>query len=55
MILVVKIVQTLAERQEHTLYFINLVQLTMVYMFQDKLLNKVQKVSTMQYALQEWI
>ena len=54
-ILVGKIFQTLAEVQEHTLYFIKVGQLTMAQMFQDQLLNKVQKVSTMQHALQEWI
>ena len=53
MILVGKIVQTLAEVQEYTLHFIKVGQLTMAQMFQDQLLNQVQKVSTMQHALQE--
>ena len=30
-------------------------QLTMAKMFQDQLKNPVQKVNTMQHALQEWI
>ena len=55
MILVGKIFQTLEEVQDHTLYFIKVGQLTMAHMFQDKFLNQVQKVSTMQYALQEWL
>ena len=46
-ILVVKIVQTLAELQYRTLYFIKVIQLTMAHMFQFQLLNQVQKVSTM--------
>ena len=54
LILVKKIVQTLEEVQEHILFSIKVVQLTMSHMFQDKLLNPVQKVSTMQHALQEW-
>ena len=29
--------------------------MTMAHMFQDQLLNKVHKVSTMQHALQEWL
>ena len=55
LILVEKIVQKLAEVQDHTLYFMKVGQLTMAYMFQDQLMNQVQKVSTMQHALQEWI
>ena len=35
--------------------YINMGQLTMAHMFQDQLPNPVQKVSTMQHALQEWI
>ena len=50
-----KIVQTLEEVQEHTLVSIKVGQLTMAHMFQDQLLNEVQKVSTMQHALQEWL
>ena len=50
-----KIVQTLQEVQEHTLFSIKVGKLTMANMFQDQLLNPVQKVSTMQHALQEWI
>ena len=55
LILVGNIVHTLAEVQEHKLYFIKVVQFTMAHMFQDQLINQVQKVSTMQHALQEWI
>ena len=50
--LVGKIVQTLEEVQDHTLSSIKVVQFTMAHMFQDQLLNLVQKVSTMQHALQ---
>ena len=53
LILVVNIVQTLSEVQEHIIYFIKVVQLTMAHMFQDQLLNKLQKVITMENALQE--
>ena len=53
MILVGNIVQTLAEVQEHILYFIKVVQLTMSHMLQYQFLNQVKKVSTMQHALQE--
>ena len=35
--------------------FIKVVQLTMVHMFQEQFLNQLQKVITMQHALQEWI
>ena len=35
--------------------FIKMGQLTMANMFQDQFLNKVQKVSTMQHALQEYL
>ena len=55
MILFDKIVQTLAEVQEHKLYFIKVGQLTMAHMFQDQLINQVQKVSKMQHVLQEWL
>ena len=55
LILVGKVVQKLEEVQEHTLYFIKVGQLTMSHMFQDQLLNQVQKVSTMQHAQQEWL
>ena len=37
------------------LSFIKVGQFTTAHMFQDQLLNKVQKVSTMQHAQQEWI
>ena len=47
LILVGKIFHTLAEVQEHTLYFIKVGQLTMARMFQDQLLNQVHKVITM--------
>ena len=53
LILVGNIVQELSEVQENILYFIKVVQLTMSHMLQDQLLNKVQKASTMQHALQE--
>ena len=53
MIIVEKIVETLAEVQEHTLYFIKGVQFTMAHMFRDHFLNQVQKVSTMHHATQE--
>ena len=53
LILVGNIVQTLTEVQEHTIFFIKVGQLTMAHMLQDQLLNKVQKVSTVQHALQE--
>ena len=52
MILVDKIVQTLAKLQEHILYFIKVVQLTIEHMFQDQLLNQVQIVSTIQHEQQ---
>ena len=55
LILVGNIVQTMAEVQEHTLYFIKVGQLTTAHMFQDQFLNKVKKASTMQHALQEWL
>ena len=55
LILVGKIVQKLEEVQEHKSFSIKVGQLTMAHMFQDQLLNPVQKVSTMQHALQEWI
>ena len=47
LILVGKIVQTLAEVQEHTLFLIKAGQFTMAHMFQDQLINQMQKVSTM--------
>ena len=47
--------QTLEEVQEHKLSFIKVGQLTMSHMFQDKLLNQVHKVSTMQHSLQEFL
>ena len=43
--------QTLEEVQEHKLYFIKVVQLTMAHIFQDQLLNQVHKGITMQHAL----
>ena len=51
MILVGKIFQTLAEVEDHTLSFINMVQLTIANMLQYQLLNQVHKVSKMQHAL----
>ena len=53
MILVGKIVHTLAEVQEHILSFIKVVQLIIAHMFQYQLLNKVQKLSTTQHVMQE--
>ena len=47
--------QTLEEVQEHTLFYIKVGQLTMAHMFQDQLHNPVQKVSTMQNLLQDWL
>ena len=55
LILVGNIFQTLAELQDYTLYFIKVGQLTMAKNLQDQLLNQVQKVITMQHALQEWL
>ena len=55
MILVGKIIQTLAEVKEHKLYFMKVLQLNMALMLQDHFLNQVHKVSTIQYVLQEWI
>ena len=40
-ILVGKIVQTLVEVQDHTLYFTKVEQLTMAHVLQDQLINKV--------------
>ena len=54
-ILVENMFQTLEEVQEHTLNFTNLVQFTMAHMYQGQLLNEVQKLSTIQHALQEWL
>ena len=53
LIIVGKIAQPLEEVQGNTLYFIKVGQLTMSHMFQDQFLNQVQKMSTMQHALQE--
>ena len=41
--------------QERILFSIKVDQLTMVHMFQYQLHNTVEKVSTMQHALQEWL
>ena len=41
--------------QEHILFSIKVGQLNMAHMFQDQLPNPMQKVSTMQHALQEWL
>ena len=49
------IFQTLAEVQEHRLSLIKLIQLTMLHMFQDQLINTVQKVSTKQNILQAFL
>ena len=50
-----KIVHTLADVQEYRLSFIKVVQLTMAHIFQEQLLNQVQNVIKMQYALHEWL
>ena len=50
-----KFFQTLEEVQENTLSFIKVGQLAMAHMFQGQFLNQMQKVSTMQHAMQEWI
>ena len=55
LIIIGKIVHTLEEVQEHTLYFIKVVKLTIAHMFEYQFLNQVQKVSTMQHAHQEWL
>ena len=55
LILIRRIFQTLEEVQEHILFSIKVDQLIMVHMFQDQFHNTVQKVSTMQNALQEWL
>ena len=47
--------QTLEEVQEHISSFIKMGQLTMAHMFQDQLINQVQKVSTMKHEMQEWL
>ena len=47
--------QTLEELQEHVLFSIKVGYLTMAHMLQYQLHNPVQKVSTMQHALQEWL
>ena len=31
------------------------IQLTMAHMFQDQMINQVQRVSTMYHAMQEWL
>ena len=51
LILFGKIVQTLEEVQENTLFSKKVVQLTVAHMFQDQLLNTVQKMSIIQNAL----
>ena len=55
LILFGRIVHTMAKLKEHILYFIKVVQLTMPHMFQYQLLNKVQKASSIQNALQKWL
>ena len=47
--------QTLAKVQNHKLYLTKDGQLTMAHMLQNQLLNKVQKASIMQNALQDLI
>ena len=53
MILVGKIVYKMEKVQDHTLYFINMVQLNIAPISQDQLLNKVQKAGTMNNELKE--
>ena len=53
LIIVGNIVQKLEEVHDHTVSLIQLDQFTMSHMFQDQLLNQVQKLSTIQHALQE--
>ena len=48
-----KNVQRLEEVQDCICSFIKVVKLNMSHMFQDQMLNKVQKVITMQHSLQE--
>ena len=48
-----RIVQTLEKVQEHIIFSIKMGKLTMAHMFQDQLLNPVQKAITIQHALQE--
>ena len=55
MVLVGKIFKTLSEVQENKLSFTKVEELTMAHMLQDQLFNQVQKVSTMQHVLQEWL
>ena len=55
MILAGRNFQTLAEVQEHTLYFSKVGKMTGENMFQEELLNPFQKVSTIHLAQQEWI
>ena len=55
LILVDKIIQTLAEVQDHIISFIKVGQLTMKPVFQYPFLNQVQKVSTMHHVLQGWL
>ena len=55
LILVGNIVQTLSKLQEHILFYIKVDQLTMTHMFQGQLHNPVQKLSTIQHALKEWL
>ena len=54
-IIVGNIVHTLADVKEHTIFSIKVGQLNMSHMFQDQLLNQVQKVITIHHALQEWL
>ena len=55
LILVGRIVETLEDVQDPLEFIIKVDQLIMVHMFQDQLHNPVQKVSTMQHSLQEWL
>ena len=47
-----KIVQTTKETKDLILYLTKVNQLNFAHMFHDQLLNQVQKVSTMQHAMQ---
>ena len=52
MILVDNVIHIAAEVQLYIISSIKKVQFTMAQMFQDQWLNQVQKVSTIQHALQ---
>ena len=55
LVLVGKIFETLREVQEHILSFNKAVNLIIAHKFQEQFLNQVQKLSTMNHVLQEWL